>query len=366
MNPEENIENVVLKTPRLTLRPWRQDDLQDFFEYASDEGVGEMAGWPHHVSLEDSQKVLDRFIDGKRTFAIEIGGKVVGSLGIEKYNEKLFPQLDKLRICEIGYVLSRKYWGHGYMPEAVRAVLKYLFEEMELDAVMCGHFVWNRQSDRVMTKCGFMHMANGKYETVMGTIEDEEQKILFRQDWERYDCGEYGLIGTFFDDLWEYQGIDNLRFTARALAFNDKGELGLLRIVGEDLFGKRDHYETCGGGLEEGEYLSQTVIREVREELGYGVSSARYLGEIIDFYNVIKRETHSHFFYVKLDMQDHKHTQLTEEEAILFKDVIWMEPHKALEELETNVHGKVGRIVQRRDAMALRYLLDKHEDWIRE
>ena len=60
MNTPIDISNVVLKTERLTLRPWRQSDLEDFFEYASVDGVGQMAGWIPHASLEESQMILDR------------------------------------------------------------------------------------------------------------------------------------------------------------------------------------------------------------------------------------------------------------------------------------------------------------------
>ena len=48
MNAEIDISNVELKTPRLLLRPWRESDLNDFFAYASVEGVGQMAGWNPH------------------------------------------------------------------------------------------------------------------------------------------------------------------------------------------------------------------------------------------------------------------------------------------------------------------------------
>ena len=82
MNVNIDISNVVLKTERLVLRPWRQSDLEDFYEYASVDGVGQMAGWPPHKSKEDSQMILDRFIEGKRTFALDYNGKVIGSLGI--------------------------------------------------------------------------------------------------------------------------------------------------------------------------------------------------------------------------------------------------------------------------------------------
>ena len=56
MNIPVDISNVVLTTERLTLRPFRLGDLDDFFEYASVDGVGEMAGWAPH---ENKIKSLD-------------------------------------------------------------------------------------------------------------------------------------------------------------------------------------------------------------------------------------------------------------------------------------------------------------------
>ena len=52
MNADIDISNVVLRTERLILRPWRMDDLNDFYEYASVDGVGQMAGWKPHESVE--------------------------------------------------------------------------------------------------------------------------------------------------------------------------------------------------------------------------------------------------------------------------------------------------------------------------
>ena len=51
-----------LKTERLILRAWQESDRNDFFEYASVEGVGEMAGWKHHTTMEETQKILNSFI----------------------------------------------------------------------------------------------------------------------------------------------------------------------------------------------------------------------------------------------------------------------------------------------------------------
>lgn len=65
------VSGVLLETERLILREWRISDLDDLFEYASVEGVGEMAGWPHHTEIETSQMVLESFISGKSVFAVE-------------------------------------------------------------------------------------------------------------------------------------------------------------------------------------------------------------------------------------------------------------------------------------------------------
>lgn len=45
MNADFRINGKVIETERLILRPFKQTDLEDFYEYASVEGVGEMAGW---------------------------------------------------------------------------------------------------------------------------------------------------------------------------------------------------------------------------------------------------------------------------------------------------------------------------------
>lgn len=183
MNAPIDISKTTLITMRLALRSWKQDDLDDFFEYASVDGVGQMAGWKPHENKQETQKILDSFIEHKKTFALEYQGKVIGSLGIELYNEERFPEFADLKCREIGYVLSKAYWGNGFMPEAVNEVLRYLFEDAGLDVIFCGHFLSNHQSVRVQEKCGFRHYAYGKYETKFGTVEDDELNILTKNDY---------------------------------------------------------------------------------------------------------------------------------------------------------------------------------------
>lgn len=180
MNAPIDISAVTLKTDRLLLRPWREEDLEDFYEYARVDGVGQMAGWTPHKNLEESRKILDHFIVGKHIFALESQGKVIGSLGIEEYDEKHYPELSSLSGREIGYVLSKEYWGRGLMPEAVKAVIEYLFDTVKLDFILVGHFDWNRQSARVIEKCGFRYMKTCPYETRYGTTETSVESILYR------------------------------------------------------------------------------------------------------------------------------------------------------------------------------------------
>lgn len=184
MNAPIDVTNVVLKTERLTLRPWQESDLDDLYEYASVDGVGQMAGWLPHKDKAESAKILKMFLDEKKTFALECEGKVIGSLGVEEYNETGFPEFAPYKCREIGYVLSKDYWGRGLMPEAVREVLRWLFEDVGLDAVFCGHFLRNTQSARVQEKCGFHFYAENRFQTSYGTWEDERVNLLTRQEWE--------------------------------------------------------------------------------------------------------------------------------------------------------------------------------------
>ena len=87
-----DISSVKLETERLILRPFEVKDLEDFFEYASVEGVGECAGWNHHKNIEVSKDILTDFIKGRKTFALvyKENNKVIGSLGLEESKEDIY------------------------------------------------------------------------------------------------------------------------------------------------------------------------------------------------------------------------------------------------------------------------------------
>lgn len=178
----------TLETERLLLRPWRESDLGDFHEYCSNPEVGPNAGWKPHESMEESRKILASFVncdeatDAERALVLKENGKAIGSLGV---------MADRLRHegmgdgREIGYVLSHDYWGRGLMPEAVRRVIRFAFEEKGLDYLSVSHFTFNLRSKRVIEKCGFRFekVLHGAYKDYKGEAPDESCYLLTRKDY---------------------------------------------------------------------------------------------------------------------------------------------------------------------------------------
>ena len=104
---------------------------------------------------------------------------------------------------------------------------------------------------------------------------------------------------------------------------------------------------------------------EIREEMGFEITSFELVGCILDAYNLIGRITFSTFAHVKLDTSNKEKTNRTEAEEILINEILWFDPLDALDHLEHHYTSNVDLIVQRRDAMALRYYLKKYTDLLK-
>lgn len=74
---------MELSTPRLHLRPFRESDAEDLFDYARDIRVGPIAGWPPHESIEESRRIIATVFAKEGVFAMEdkASGRVIGSVG---------------------------------------------------------------------------------------------------------------------------------------------------------------------------------------------------------------------------------------------------------------------------------------------
>ena len=171
MNARVDLTNVVLETERLILRAWKETDLDDFYEYAKVDGVGQMAGWNPHESIQESKNILDMFMKEKNQFALELKAnhKVIGSLGLNELSLSLSDEYDNLVGREIGYVLSKEYWGNGLMAEAVNTVIEFCFKEEKYNYLMCSHSVNNNQSKRVIEKCKFIFVKESTRITINGS-----------------------------------------------------------------------------------------------------------------------------------------------------------------------------------------------------
>lgn len=156
MNTEIDISSVTLYTDRLILRPWRVTDLDDFYEYASVDGVGQMAGWKPHEDKNESRKILDSFIEHKKTFALEYQGKVIGSLGIEKYNEERYPEYKEKKCREIHRDV---HFGN------------FLFSEGNLSGYI--DFDLSQRNIRIFDICYFL----------TGLLAEETEEAFTKKEW---------------------------------------------------------------------------------------------------------------------------------------------------------------------------------------
>ncbi len=144
-----------IETRRLILRPFRIQDAEDMFSnWASDPEVTRFLTWPAHASVDISRRVLtdwiSRYTDGGFfNWAIEWKetGSVIGNISVVNLAEKK-------EAADMGYCLSRAFWGRGIMPEALRAVMDYLFDTVGLNRIAACHATGNPKSGRVMEKAG--------------------------------------------------------------------------------------------------------------------------------------------------------------------------------------------------------------------
>ena len=149
---------VELRTDRLLLRQWRDDDLDALAAIDADPLV---MRWIGDGSVRDRAQTRDTLVrfqaawasQGYGLFATEEDGELVGWVGLAV--PTFLPEI--LPAVEIGWRLRRSDWGRGLATEAARAVLAFAFDDVGLDRVVSVCHVKNTASERVMTKLG-MHL----------------------------------------------------------------------------------------------------------------------------------------------------------------------------------------------------------------
>lgn len=170
-----------LETERLILRPFTVDDAESVYNnWASDDEVTKYLTWPTHKSLEVSQWYVDTCIKNYKQMSYYQWGIELKETHELIGNISVVSVIENVECMELGWVLGRKYWGNGYMPEAASKVLDELFDEVGVNCVYAGHDVNNPKSGRVMQKIGM------KYEGVLRQFGKNNQGIV--------DCARYSII----------------------------------------------------------------------------------------------------------------------------------------------------------------------------
>lgn len=148
---------MELRTERLVLRPWKETDAESLFAFARDPGVGPVAGWPPHRSVEESRTVIRDVLNGAECYAVceRDSDRAIGSIELKLRGKT--DMTDREDECELGYWIGRPFWNRGYMTEAATELLRHGFEDLGMTTIWCGYYEGNQRSKRVQEKLGFAY-----------------------------------------------------------------------------------------------------------------------------------------------------------------------------------------------------------------
>jgi RimJ/RimL family protein N-acetyltransferase len=176
---------MILKTARLTLRPWTESDAESLYEYAKDPLVGPAAGWPVHTGVENSRQILRDILSAEETYAVtrKNDDAAIGSVGLLRGGKSNLIIADDE--AEIGYWIGVPHWGRGYIPEAVRELMRHAFEDLQLSALWCGYFDGNEKSKRVAEKCGFTfhHTEYDREWPLINAVKTQHVTRITKDEW---------------------------------------------------------------------------------------------------------------------------------------------------------------------------------------
>lgn len=176
-------ESEVLLSDRITLRKFKADDCMDVLEYGSDELTVKYLVWNSFENLDEAKAAISGYyLSRPGIYAIELNEslKCIGciSIELEPFHEK----------ASFGYVLNRKYWGKGYMTEALSTILSFCFDKLELNRVEATHYVGNEASGKVMEKCRMKQEGLGIKEVkIKGIFQDVVHYGIIREHWRSFN-----------------------------------------------------------------------------------------------------------------------------------------------------------------------------------
>jgi RimJ/RimL family protein N-acetyltransferase len=177
-------EPFFIQTDTLTLRFSSEGDLPAVYDIFSHPEVMRYWSYPPWTDRSQAHQWLINVQAGYRT------GDAL-QLGIERNADHVFVGTCTLfqfhaasRRAEIGYALGRPYWGSGYMHEALRALLRYAFQTLDLNRLEADIDPRNRASAKVLERLGFQKEGHLRERWIVnGEMSDTWLYGLLRREW---------------------------------------------------------------------------------------------------------------------------------------------------------------------------------------
>lgn len=155
----------MIKTDRLLLRPWKQEDLIPFAELNADPRVREY--FPGILTSEESNDLVEFFSEHIAKFGFGFWAvslietdEFIGFIGLQNvtFEAPFTPAV------EIGWRLAHAHWGKGYATEGAKAALNYGFLQLKLKEIVSFTTVKNLRSRHVMEKLGMTRDVNDDFD----------------------------------------------------------------------------------------------------------------------------------------------------------------------------------------------------------
>ncbi|WP_315120606.1 GNAT family protein [uncultured Clostridium sp.] len=171
---------------KVRLREYRKEDIKAAQNYVNDPEVKRLLnpGIPYPITLEDEEKWVESLSSTKDeySFAIETleDSKYIGGCGINSIDWKN-------SVAVIGIFIGDKdYWGKGYGTDAIRILVKFIFEQMNLNKIKLNVFSFNERAMKSYKKCGFKVEGVLRQELYRdGKYYDDILMGVLREDWEQ-------------------------------------------------------------------------------------------------------------------------------------------------------------------------------------
>ena len=176
----------TIKTERLTLRRFEATDADMMFNnWASDDEVTRYMRWQSYKSVDEAEMTLKQWVcnyenDNYYHWGICLEtGIMIGSIGV-------YIDSEHDHRAGLGYCIGRDWWSKGYMSEAVKAVIDYMFTNTDVQRIEAFHAIDNPASGKVMQKAGmeWEGLAREKFKSRAGIYEDSGSYGIVREMWE--------------------------------------------------------------------------------------------------------------------------------------------------------------------------------------